>query len=230
MRVLTLVLWALLAFVGNLPAVSGAAEYESTYVNPAELPPQLLPPPPAEHSAAWKKNVQGVLAAQKLLHKSDLPAIRDEQHLRLSLMTQVIGPDFTAEKYPHSFALLNHVFRDSEIITGADKQFWHTRRPYLTDKHVKLYVDRIDDNPAFPSGHTSASRVVAEVLGMLYPDRLADLRAKADSIAYHRMQAGVHYPGDVEGGRLLAMMIIGALEKSDDFQSDLADAQAEISR
>ena len=223
-------LLSLLILIGGLfCAPLEAADLQSHYVTGAELPPQLLAPPPAEGSPAWKKNIQGVLDAQKHMNADDLTAIRDEQHLRLSLMTDVIGPDFTREKFPRAYALLDHVLEDSENICGADKQFWHTRRPYLTDPHVKLMVDRIDQSPAYPSGHTSGSRVVAEVLGMLYPDHLAALRAKADSIAAHRIEAGVHYPGDVEGGRLLAMLIIGALEKSTEFQFDLVAAREEIS-
>jgi acid phosphatase (class A) len=217
-----------LAFVCAAPIPLFAAE--AHYVASAELPPQLLPPPPSEGSAGWKKNIEGVLAAQKHVGKGDLAAMRDEQHVRLGLMTDVVGPDFTREKFPRAYLLLDRVFEDSENIAHADKQFWHTRRPYLTDKHVRLLIDRIDQSPAYPSGHTSFSRVVAEVLGLLYPDRLADLRARADAIAYHRIEAGVHYPGDVEGGRLLAMLVVGALMKNDDFQSDLAAAREEIGR
>jgi acid phosphatase (class A) len=207
-----------------------AASGESHYVSTAELSPQFLPPPPAENSSGWKKNIQGVLAAQRHIGAGDLAAMRDEQRVRLSLMTDVIGPGFTREKFPRTFLLLDRVFEDSENIAHADKQFWHTRRPYLTDKRVKLLVDRIDQSPAYPSGHACFSRVVAEVLGMLYPERLADLRARADAIAYHRIEAGVHYPGDIEGGRLLAMLIIGAMAKSDEFQSDLEAARDEIRR
>lgn len=222
--------FVLLAVVGCglLPATLLAANYESHYVVSAELSPLLLPPPPAEGSPAWKKNVEGVLAAQRHISKIDRAAMRDEQHMRLDLMTGVLGQDFTPAKYPRSFALLENVFEDSETITGVDKKYWHTRRPYLTDKRVRLMVDPIDQNPAYPSGHTSASRVVAEILGLLFPDRLAALRTRAESIAQHRIEAGVHYPGDVEGGRLLAMLITGALIKSDDFNNDLADAREEL--
>jgi acid phosphatase (class A) len=227
MRFLRLAL-VLLACICTGPIPLHAASAEAHYISTAELPPQLLPPPPAEGSASWRKNIQEVLAAQRHISKADLAAMRDEQHVRLGLITDVIGPDFTREKFPRTYALLDRVFADSENIDHADKQFWHTRRPYLTDKHVQLFVDRIDQSPAYPSGHTTFSRVIAEVLGMLYPDRLADLRVRADAIAYHRIEAGVHYPVDIEGGRLLAMLIVGALEKSDDFQSDLAAAKEEI--
>lgn len=224
-RVLFLLLIA--AGASLCPSLAFAATH---YVAGAELPPQFLPPPPAEGSAAWKQNIDGVLAAQKHISRADIAAMRDEQHMRIGLVADVLGPGFTRAAYPHTFELLDGVLEDSEAIADADKRYWHTRRPYLTDARVKLMVDPIDQSPAFPSGHTAGSRVLAEVLGMIDPDRLADLRAKADSIAYHRIEAGVHYPGDVEGGHLLAMLIVGALANSDAFQSDLAAAREEIKR
>lgn len=232
MRLLRLAVALTVLACGLLPVSLHAAPVavEAHYLASADLPPQLLPPPPAEGSAGWKKNIRGVIAAQKHLGSGDLAAMRDEQHLRLDLMTVVIGPDFTPEKFPRAYALLDRVFEDGENISGADKQFWHTRRPYLTDRHVKLLVDRIDQSPAYPSGHATGSRMLAEVLGLLYPDRLADLRARADDIAYHRIEAGVHYPNDIEAGRLLAMLIVGALMKSETFQADLAAAREETAR
>lgn len=203
---------------------------QAHYLTSADLPPQLLPPPPDEGSAAWKKDLQGVLAAQKHISADDRKAMLDEQRLRLSLMTDVLGPDFKREKFPRAYAMLDLVLADSEAISGADKQFWHTRRPYLANAHVKLLVDRIDQSPAYPSGHAADSRVIAEVLGMLYPDRLAELRARAEAIASHRVEAGVHYPNDLEGGRLLAMLIVGALTKSEDFEDDFIAARKEIKR
>ncbi len=200
------------------------------YVTSDDLPALLLPPPPKEGGAAWKKNIQGVLYAQAHIEKDDLDYMRDEQHLRIGLLTEIFENDISAEKFPVTYQLLQRVFEDSELIASADKQFWHTRRPYLADTQVRLYVDRIDKSPAYPSGHTTTSRVLAEVLGILYPDRLDDLRLKADSIAYHRIQAGVHYPIDVEGGKLLAMLIVGALMNSNDFQSDLAAAKEEVNK
>jgi acid phosphatase (class A) len=219
-----------LAFLlcGAVPANLQAATFESHYVTSAELPPRLLPPPPVEGSDAWKKNMREVLTAQKHISPDDRIAIRNEQHLRIDLVTDVMGPDFTRERLPKTFALLDRVFEDSEAIAGADKAYWHTQRPYLRDKHVKLLVDRIDQSPSYPSGHTSGSRVLAEVLGMICPDRRDDVRLRAESIAYHRVQAGVHYPVDLEGGRLLAMLIVGGLIKSDDFQTDLHAARDEI--
>lgn len=216
-------------FTGAVCAITADLQAEAyTYIAPQTLPPQLLPPPPEEGTESWRREIDGVLAAQKNISATDLAALRDEQYMRLELMTSVIGPDFTAQRFPKCFDLINRAMRDSGAITEADKQFWHTRRPYLADSHVQLLVKPLDKSPAYPSGHTSGTRVLAEILGLLYPQKLDALRSRAAAIAWHRVEAGVHYPVDVRGGDELAMLIVGALLNNADFQSDLDAAREEI--
>jgi len=214
-------------FVSGFSIYPSIARDDSTYIKPSDLPPTLLPPPPAEGSDLWKAQIKGVLAAQKHLVPSDLDPIRDEQHLRLELMTEAFGPDYTPQKYPNTAKLLGRVMADTGNVVEADKSYWNTRRPYLLDHHVKLLVDPIDQSPAFPSGHACGSRVIAEVMGMLVPAHVDDFRARAEAIAQHRVEAGVHYPNDLASGRLLAMAIVGALLQNGDFKSDLAEARSE---
>lgn len=217
---------ALLLFIG-LASTAYAGMPEYSYISPDTLPPTLLSPPPVEHSSAWREQIQQVVVAQQHINAHDLDALRQEQHVRLELMTDIVGQNFTREHRPKTFALLDKVLKDSSLITEADKQFWHTRRPYLADPRVHLLVDPINSSPAYPSGHTAEARVIAEVLGLIDPNYLEILRAQADAIAQHRVEAGVHYPNDLVGGRMLAMLIVGALLADDDFQSDLAAARGE---
>ncbi len=219
---------SLIVLTGFSPVDAADTDRHSYYVTIETLPPQLLVPPPAEKSVAWQRNIKVVITAQQHLSKNDLAAMRNEQHVRLDLVTGVLGPNFTRASKPKIFALLDRVLNDASIITEADKQFWHTRRPYLADRHIRLLVDPIDSSPAYPSGHTSETRVVAEVLGLLYPEKLDTLRQRADDIAWRRIEAGVHYPADINAGRMLAMLIVGALLENDAFRDDLAAAREEI--
>ena len=52
--------------------------------------------------------------------------------------------------------------------------------------------------------------------------------ARAAEYANNRVVAGVHYPSDIEGGRLTATAFAAALFASPAFQSDLAAARAEL--
>lgn len=206
------------------------AETDYTYIDPQTLPPMLLPPPPTEGSAAWRKEINRTLAAQAHISPAELAAMRNEQHMRLELMTDIISKDFTRDRFPKTFALLDNVMNDTRLVTEADKQHWHMRRPYLTDTHIKLLIDPLDKSFAYPSGHTSESRILAEVLGMLYPEKLEALRARARTIARHRIEAGVHYPVDIAGGETLAAMVTGALMENAGFQDDMENAQQEIAQ
>ena len=209
------------------PQASCAAGVERAWIEPQSLLPQLLPSPPAEGGEAWKAQIELVVAAQSSLSPAVISAIRNEQKFRVGLMTDTLGPSFDPERLPKTCALLDRVERTSEEVVDAAKKYWHTRRPYLADPRVKLLVDSTTSD-AYPSGHTSEARALAEVLGLLFPDRLPALRARAEDIARHRVEAGVHYPVDLEGGRLLAMLMVGALTTNSGFQADLSAARREI--
>ena len=212
-----------------VPLLSCTARGERAWIEPQSLLPQLLPAPPAEGSEAWKAQVEMVVAAQNSLSPAEISAIRNEQKFRVELMTDTLGLLFDDGRLQKTYALLNRVERTSEVVVNAAKRYWNTRRPYLADSRVKLYVDSTTSD-AYPSGHTSEARVLAEVLGLLFPDGLPALRARAEDIARHRVEAGVHYPVDLDGGRLLAMLELGALTASRGFQDDLKSAREEIQR
>jgi len=212
------------------PAFASSSADSYFYISPHDLPPDLLQKPPSQESAAEHQQIIAVIKAQQHLSDETLRDIRNEQHMRLDIMTDILGHRLTREKNPQTFQFLEHVLANTESLTENDKQFWHTKRPYLLDPKVKLLVDPLKNSPSYPSGHTSGSWVLAEVLGILYPDAREALRAQASAVGQHRIAAGVHTPFDVEGGHLLAMQILGALLENEDFQLDLLAAQEEINK
>jgi acid phosphatase (class A) len=215
-------------FMGFLCVGAVLPAYALDYVDPQFLTPQLLASPPAEGSKEAQRQLGVVERVQKAVLLSDIDAFKNEQKFRLDLMTEVMGPTFTRDNLPKTFQMLDRVLANATNVVETDKKFFHTRRPYLVDPRVKLYVDPIDKSPAYPSGHTAESLVLAEVLGLLCPSKANALRDHANDIAWHRVLAGVHYPGDIDGGRALAMLMTGALVANDDFQDDLTVAKREI--
>jgi acid phosphatase (class A) len=208
-------LLSLLAF----PAFAGH------YINADAVPPTLLAPPHAEQSEAWRRDVRAIAALQKQAAKEEIAAAAAEYKMRPDLLTPVVGA--TREKNPKLFQLLDRADADGDEVTDAFKAHWKTRRPYLATKDVKALIDA-HGNPAYPSGHTSRGVMLAEILGELYPEQREALRMRAEEIARHRVLTGMHYPVDVEGGRALARMMLGALWQSDAFRRDFAAARAEI--
>jgi len=79
-------------------------------------------------------------------------------------------------------------------------------RPYVTYPDIinKTGISYNND-PSFPSGHTSSAFATATSLSLAYPEWYVIVPSYlyAGTMAYSRMYLGVHYPSDVLAGALL---------------------------
>lgn len=89
------------------------------------------------------------------------------------------------------------------LITYGLKYSFNRQRPY--DKYSFLDVPYPESSPSFPSGHTSIAFTTATALTLKYPKWYVALPSYfwACSVAYSRMNLGVHYPSDVLAGAFL---------------------------
>lgn len=76
-------------------------------------------------------------------------------------------------------------------------------RPYDTDTDLKPCI-KLSNSYAYPSGHTTVSRVVAHMLAVKFPQRRDAFMQRADEIAQNRVIGGVHHPSDIVAGKILA--------------------------
>jgi acid phosphatase (class A) len=200
------------------------------YLEPAQIPPTFLFKPWEEQSAEWKKDVQEIMEMQKNAGSEEVRQAAAEKHMAPEMVVSVLGAEYARDRYPVLFELLDKVGEDCKAINNQAKDYWLTRRPYLAaSKEVKALI-AAHDNPAYPSGHTSGSLLWAEVLGQLFPDKRELLRARANDIAYRRVLVGMHYPVDVQGGRAVARLTLGALWQNEAFKRDFAAAKQEIEK
>ena len=115
------------------------------------------------------------------------------------------------------FALLNVAQADAAIASWDCKYAYWSPRP----------INAIDDlglaegwksylpTPLFPSyvsGHSTFSAASSEVLGYLFPERLAELRAMAEEAGLSRIYGGIHFPSDntygLELGRAIGRRVV----------------------
>lgn len=186
----------------------------------------LIPPPPAKGSAPDQQDFAGVLQAQAARTPALVAEAMKDQTYKITLVTSVIGPDFTAAQDPVAFALLNHAGQDVTFITNYLKNYYQRNRPYVDHPEVKyLFTDK---NYSYPSGHSSGSEAIADCLALLFPSQQAGLHARAQAIAQSRVTAGVHYPSDIKEGAVLGDEVFALIEATPAFQKDLAVAQAEV--
>jgi acid phosphatase (class A) len=140
---------------------------------------------------------------------------------------EVLGSWFTSQNYPRTADLLKKVLTDSYAVSLALKDQFTRKRPHLEDRRVEPCVE-LSNSPSYPSGHSTRAYLTATLLADLFPGRREALIAFARKAAWARVQGGIHYPTDLEGGRLLAAAIVIELNKSEAFRKLFAECRAEI--
>ena len=87
-------------------------------------------------------------------------------------------------------------------LTQALKYSFDRGRPYATYPDLDPVV--FQNDPSFPSGHTSAAFHTATLISLHYPKWyvIAPASLWASSVGYSRMHLGVHYPTDILAGAI----------------------------
>jgi len=97
----------------------------------------------------------------------------------------------------------------SAALTHLIKWLVQRPRPYRVFTEIDAYAH--GGGYSFPSGHTAEAFTLAFVIWILYKNPV--LRALAllwaITVAYSRMALGVHYPTDILGGIVTALISVG---------------------
>lgn len=90
-------------------------------------------------------------------------------------------------------------------LTYTLKYSFDRERPYLTYPDLNVDTKYYENSGSFPSGHTSIAFSTATALSLKYPRWyiIAPAYLWAGSVAYSRLNLGVHYPTDVLAGAVL---------------------------
>lgn len=95
----------------------------------------------------------------------------------------------------------------SAVVNVVGKQWARRARPDRPlDPQSRRHV-RMPTSASFPSGHSASAFAFATGVGARLPVTATPLHAAAGAVAYSRVHAGVHYPGDVVVGSLLGTAI-----------------------
>ncbi|HEV3270870.1 MAG TPA: phosphatase PAP2 family protein [Candidatus Methylacidiphilales bacterium] len=210
----------------SMEAVTQAAAY--SYFDPATVDfKALLPDPPADGSAATKREIDLILQKQAARTPEEVARIKREVNLNVYLFDTVLGSWFTEKNLPATAALFRKVDDNVRPVVDSAKKFWHRPRPFLQDKRVRPPIDP-PKNGSYPSGHSTVGYLDASILAQIEPDLKDKLLARGREIGDDRVIGGVHFPSDVKAGHILATALFAKLMASPAFQADLAKAKAEI--
>ena len=123
-------------------------------------------------------------------------------------------------KYYSNIVKLINKLNQKESSTAQSKQYYNYKRPFRWSQEVKVVeelIPTIRQNSAgkyscgFPSGHTNSAYVSSLGLAYSVPEKYNDLLMNASKMSNSRINAGVHSPLDVMGGRVLATALTASI-------------------
>lgn len=189
----------------------------------------LLPAPPAEDSATTREELTELHDLQTQRSPAELARAKaDAAQENVFAFSTVLGPQFTAEQFPLTSKLFEHVTEAEKAVVREAKDYWHRRRPYLIDPTLAPCSN--GSNGSYPSGHSTLAYMDAALLAQMLPERHDALFERAADFAHNRLVCGVHYPSDVEAGKTLGTVLAALLQREPALEAQIAAASAELRR
>jgi len=184
---------------------------EMLNILPEEVVQTLVPnfltarPPVGNLTVEDVNECDWVMSEQKCLTESDYAFIRKADAAPHEIFYQWLA----IRGLRPSMAELRGWWKDErniDIVTKL-KAAIGRKRPYVNFVDVQLAPGIETSDYSFPSGHACGAYYIASKLAKRYPHLVDPLMTLADQIGRSRVQAGVHYPSDVEAGKAIGIAL-----------------------
>jgi len=187
----------------------------------------LLAPPPDQRGPVVQAELASMRKMQAARSMAQVDACMADQEISPFRFADVLGSSFTAAALPKTKALFDRILASTRGPVDSAKDHWARPRPPLADTRIKPCV-KLPSSGSYPSGHSAAGYLAAMVLARMVPEKAGELYTRGRLFGDHRVLGGVHYPSDVEAGRMAATAFAAALFSDPGFEEDLAGAKAEL--
>jgi acid phosphatase (class A) len=215
------------------PAKPAKAPAVSKFLDPGELDPaQLLPPPPADGSPEALAEIAELhrLEAARTPARFAL-AQHDDEFEDVTSIAAPLGAAFDLSRFPATAALFEDVRIEGSVAAKRFKIFFHRTRPRVADPTLnpcKGGEGADTSKTAYPSGHATMGYSAAAVLSNLLPGNAQLIQARAADYAESRLICDAHYRRDIEGGHVLGVALVAELMTKPAFRAELEAARAEL--
>lgn len=207
------------------------------YLEQEQLPNslELLPPPPAEGSTAWKLDQEKAgffvnLEDEKRIDR----AIKDAELSfpeALQAFNGILPVPVSEESTPIIYMLLRRTLADAGLSTYMAKNHYQRARPFMVNgAPVRSPEDEesLRSDGSYPSGHTAIGWAWALVLCELFPDHADAILQRGKEFGISRNICNVHWHSDVEAGRIMGAVTVARLHANRQFLIDIDAAKNEM--
>jgi acid phosphatase (class A) len=188
----------------------------------------LLPPPPAAGSTAAQRDLQAVLAAQKIRTARDMAAARADSERSVFRFADALGLTTQPAALPKTAAFFDRLAQLDKAEAKEAKEFWKHPRPSVVSSQVQALSKEKPDDWSYPSGHATFGYSTAVLLANMLPEKRTAIFARAHVYGEHRVVMGVHFPSDVEAGKIAGTVIADEILRDPQWQADYAAARVEL--
>jgi acid phosphatase (class A) len=210
-------------------AAGMAGPAAARYLDPSQVDlARILAPPPAPQSPEGKADLEAVLALQRARSDAEVKRAQADDELSVFRYADVMGPGFAPENLPFTTAFFKDVAADAGQVVNPVRQQFNRLRPIVVDKQVEPVVNA--NGGSYPSGTAAFAYIAGILLANMVPEKAPAIFARAAVWGRNRVVAGVHYPGDVEAGRISGAVIDNVLLHNAAFMTDFANAREEVRR
>lgn len=189
---------------------------------------ELLPPPPANDSTKMKAELGEILTIQVTrTPEMEARAKADAEENVWRYADVINNPKFTKENLPKFSAFFDRVVETEGAVVDPAKDVWKRPRPHLYSDLVKPVVP-LSKSGSYPSGHTTVGTLMGIVLSNMVPEKKDALMRRAWEYGQNRVIGGIHYPTDIEAGRIAGTVIAQTIMQHDDYKAEFEAAKAEL--
>jgi len=190
---------------------------------------RILAPPPRTGSARVRAELDELLRIQAHRTSSEAALARRDAVRSIYRFADALAgaPGLETARLPRTLALLRHIGIDETAVLTPAKRDFARPRPFALEPRLAPIVTR-PRSGSYPSGHALWAYTTALVLADMVPERRGQLLARANQYARNRTVAGVHYPSDVEAGKLAGTALAAMLFDCPAFEREEAGARQEL--
>jgi acid phosphatase (class A) len=189
----------------------------------------LLAPPPANDSAQAKAELAEVLRLQVTRTPDMVAQAQADEARNVWRFAAVMGPGFKRERLPLVDAFFKRLVDSGDAVVDPYKDMWKRPRPPQYSDLVRPIV-KLSKAPSYPSKHATDATLMGIVLSNMVPEKRAEIMARAADYAHNRVVGGIHFPSDIEAGRITGTVIAARLQTQADFNAAFEAARAELRR